>query len=332
MPVMNSLRFLDRFGRVVLLGCLAAPLGCDSGNAETSAADEDGEEEDSDSGDDNEEDSGSSGGADEEEAEDGSSSGSSSSSSSGSSESEGSVPGLGEGEQGGAGMSDNRYHKANVTRSGQSYFFMANGWGPNFGSQEVSFEGTSFTVISMEGSQGSNWEPASYPTVFCGVYSDEKSRTCGLPASIDSINSLRTGWEWSPNGNSGEYNAAYDIWVGTDETRESHSGFLMVWLREPPGQQPAGSRMHNRVTVENVPGEWDIWSGRVGNLPIINWVRAEGDDTTSLEFDVMDFVRDAEERGMTIPGSHILSVAVGFEIWNGPVSNLESIDFYVDVQ
>jgi hypothetical protein len=33
-----------------------------------------------------------------------------------------------------------------------------------------------------------------------------------------------------------------------------------------------------------------------------------------------------------VPGSHVLSVAVGFEIWNGPIQNLESVDFYVNVE
>jgi hypothetical protein len=28
----------------------------------------------------------------------------------------------------------------------------------------------------------------------------------------------------------------------------------------------------------------------------------------------------------------VLSVAVGFEIWSGPVADLESVDFYVDAQ
>jgi len=46
----------------------------------------------------------------------------------------------------------------------------------------------------------------------------------------------------------------------------------------------------------------------------------------------MDFVRDAESRGFTIPGDQINAVAVGFEIWEGPITGLESLDFYVDVQ
>lgn len=239
---------------------------------------------------------------------------------------------FGRGVMGGSGSSSDRFRKADVTRDGDNYFFMANGWGPNFGSQTVSFNGTAFTVESMTGSQGGNFEPASYPTVFCGQYSDSRSRDCGLPRAVDDINAIDTGWSWEPNGNDGEYNAAYDIWMGTNGDISSFSGYLMVWLREPAGQQPAGQRILRGVSVDNVPGVWDVWTGQVLGHPIINWVRAEGDDTLELEFDAMNFVRDAQSRGLEVPGSHVLSVAVGFEIWNGPVQNLESRDFYVDVQ
>lgn len=235
---------------------------------------------------------------------------------------------LGSGMMVGSGMSSDRYEEADVSRNGVNYVFMANGWGPGFQSQTVSWNGTSFIVESMQGSQGPNYEPASYPTVFCGVYSSGQSGECGLPASLDSITSLRTGWRWNPNGSGGQYNAAYDIWVGNGN---SFGGYLMVWLREPPGQQPAGSQVETQITVENVPGAWNIWTGTVNNFPIINWVRGENQDSYELEFDIMDFIRDAESRGMNVPGDQIRSVAVGFEIWNGPVENLESIDFYVDV-
>lgn len=228
--------------------------------------------------------------------------------------------------------SDDRYRKAEVTRNGINYFFMANGWGPGFQSQSVSWNGTSFTVTSMQGSQGAGYEPASYPTVFCGVYSDSRSGACGLPRPVTEIQSIRTGWRWRPNGNTGEYNAAYDVWLGNGESIQSHSSFLMVWLREPPGQQPAGMPESEGISVANVPGVWDVWAGTVGGKPCISYVRAEGQDTLELEFDVMDFVRDVPTRNITLPGSHILSVAVGFEIWNGPVTNLVSEDFYVDVR
>jgi hypothetical protein len=60
-------------------------------------------------------------------------------------------------------------------------------------------------------------------------------------------------------------------------------------------------------------------------------VRAEGQDTHDMEFDVLDFVRDARARNLTVPGTSVLSVAVGFELWQG-VTNLQSKDFYVEVE
>jgi hypothetical protein len=238
---------------------------------------------------------------------------------------------LGAATMGGTGSSTNRYQKADVTRDGKNYYFMANGWGPGFVSQNVSWNGTSFNV-TMQGAQGPKYEPASYPTMFCGAYSDSRSKECGLPATLDSMQALRTGWSWAPNGNdTAQYNAAYDIWLGTSNDRSSFSGYLMVWYREPVGQQPAGQKMLTGVTVQNVSGTWDIWTGQVGGRPIINWVRAEGQDTHDMEFDVLDFVRDARSRNLTVPGTSVLSVAVGFEMWQ-PVTNLQSKDFYVEVE
>lgn len=233
----------------------------------------------------------------------------------------------------GANMSDDRWQKAAVIRNGVNYFFMANGWGPGFMSQLVKWNGTAFTVVSMQGRQGPNWEPASYPTMFCGVYSDSRSEQCGLPKAISEIGSLKTGWIWRPNGNNGQYNAAYDIWLANDSTSASaRSAFLMVWLRDPVGQQPAGSPVHRNITVPNTPGSWTIWSGVIEGDPCISYVLGDNNDVHKLEFDVMDFIEDARGRNVNLPGNQVLSVAVGFEIWNGPISNLISDDFYVAVE
>ncbi|HYQ47006.1 MAG TPA: hypothetical protein VER11_33775 [Polyangiaceae bacterium] len=241
---------------------------------------------------------------------------------------------LGNGDYMGMGMSSERYYTASdIKRNGQSYVLITNGWGPGFQSHTVSWNGTSFTVDKMEGTPGSGGQPASYPSVFCGQYSVMQKGDCGLPKAISELTSLRTGWRWAPNGNeNGKYNAAYDIWVG-DGTK--FTGYLMVWLRDPPGYQPAGSSnaMYQGVTVANVEGKWDIWNGTVNGRPIVNWVRHEGSDSHEIEFDVLDFVRDAEMRGLSIPGAtHVRAVAVGFEIWEGPITGLQSLDFYVNVK
>jgi hypothetical protein len=109
----------------------------------------------------------------------------------------------------------------------------------------------------------------------------------------------------------------------------------MVWLRDPPGQQPAGSIKVDNVQVPNVPGTWRLWYGSISGKPYVAYARAEGQDQSELEFDVLNFWRDATSRasaGISLPGSYILSVAVGFEIWKGPVTGLETEDFYIDVK
>ena len=234
--------------------------------------------------------------------------------------------------QSGDGSSADRWTKSDVKRDELNYFFMANGWGPGFESQSVSWKGTSFSVETMQGKRGAGFEPASYPTVFCGTYSDSRSGACGLPKALADITSLRTGWRWTANGNVGQYNAAYDVWLSNTADISGHSAFLMVWLRDPIGQQPAGTRKLVGVNVTNAPGSWNVWAGTVGGKPCISYVRDEGQDSPELEIDVMDFVRDAAARQITMPGSTVLSVAVGFEIWNGPIDKLKSDDFYVQVQ
>lgn len=235
-------------------------------------------------------------------------------------------------QQSGMGMSSDRYQKADVKRDDLNYYFMANGWGPGFEAQSVSWNGTAFTVETMAGKPGPNYQPATYPTVFCGVYSDSRSGACGLPKAIDQITSLRTGWRWNANGNATQYNAAYDIWLSSSDSITGHSAFLMVWLRDPVGQQPAGSRRAVSVSVTNAPGVWDLWVGNVGGKPCISYARADKKDSSEAEFDVMDFVRDAAARKVDLPGTTILSVAVGFEIWSGPITSLQSNDFYVQVE
>lgn len=237
---------------------------------------------------------------------------------------------LGTGVQTGQGTSNEQYQTEFVSRDSVPYVLITNGWGPGFKSHTISWLGTSFTVDAMEGDPGTRGQPASYPSVFCGQYSVGEVPDCGLPAPIDSIASLKTGLRWScdPLETKG-YNVAYDIWVGDGTDLQT---YLMVWLRDPPRFSPAGSRKFSSVEVPGLPGRWHIVSGSVNGRPITNWVRAEGQDLRELEFDVMDVLRDAQARGITYPGTHINSVAIGFEIWEGPVAGLGVSDFYVDVQ
>jgi len=61
-------------------------------------------------------------------------------------------------------------------------------------------------------------------------------------------------------------------------------------------------------------------------------VRSEGDDTFELAFDLKTFFDDSIARGYPLPGNDVMSVAIGFEIWNGPVTGLKMHDFCVEVK
>ncbi|HEX2674637.1 MAG TPA: hypothetical protein VHM25_27360, partial [Polyangiaceae bacterium] len=229
----------------------------------------------------------------------------------------------------GSGDSTDRYAEGDVYRNGVGYKFIANGWGDNWQNHSISWKGTSFTVKSFAGSPGANYAPAGYPSMFCGLYSKKQSDDCGLPIAIASAKSIKTGWRWKANGNTSQYNAAWDIWLGNNGTLSS---YLMVWLRDPPVQSPAGTPALSGVTITGVPGTWNIVKGSVNGLPIVNYVQPEGKDLGELEFNVLDVYNDAMKRGYSLPGSQILAVAIGYEIWTGPVTNLVTEDFYVDAK
>jgi hypothetical protein len=241
------------------------------------------------------------------------------------------APGFGTPTQGGTGTSTAKYFSADVTRDGIGYRFITNWWGSGWTSANVSYNGTGFTVASAAGTSMPDGTPIGYPTTYCGQYSENSTRgNCGLPAAYSTIDKLWTGWKWS-SADRGQYNAAWDIWLGTATTFQS---YLMVWLRDPPARVPAGNASINVVTVAGVPGTWNIRYGTVNNRPIVNYVRSEGQDACAFEFNVMDFVNDAQMRSattpaLTLPGDTVRAVAVGFEYWTGPFTTVTSEDFYI---
>ena len=244
------------------------------------------------------------------------------------------APGFGAPSQGGTGTSTAKYFGADVNRDGVGYRFITNWWGTGWTAGDVSYNGAGFTVNSAAGTSMPDGTPIGYPATYCGLYSESnRGGNCGLPAAYSSIDKLWTGWKWrSPD--TGQYNAAWDIWLGTSSTFQS---YLMVWLRDPRGRQPAGNAVISNVTVANVPGTWNIRYGTVNGKPIVNYVRPEGQDACEFEFNVMDFIRDAQMRSaatpaLMLPGDTVRAVAVGFEFWTGPFTNVASEDFYIKLQ
>jgi hypothetical protein len=243
------------------------------------------------------------------------------------------APGFGTPTLGGTGTSTDKFLGADVTRDGVDYRFITNWWGQGWTASDVSYNGTSFTVASATGTSMPDGTPIGYPATYCGQYSETGVHgSCGLPAAYASIDQLWTGWKWSSN-DPGQYNAAWDIWLGTASAFQS---YLMVWLRDPPVRAPAGDNLINGITVAGEPGTWNIHYGTVNNHPIVNYVRIEGQNACEFEFNVMDFINDAQARsantaGLTLPGDTVRAIAVGFEFWTGPFTSVASDDFYVNL-
>ena len=239
---------------------------------------------------------------------------------------------VGAGTQTGSGRTSDQYNGVDIQRDGRNYRMITNAWGQNWVSHDISWLGTSMTIHDFQGSHQSNGAPAGYPSVFCGKYSDA-SQECGLPRALSGLTALNTAASWAhPDGN-GTYNVAYDVWLGDgNATFAGLQSYFMVWLRDPPGEQPVGTLDTQGVEVANVSGSWDIVTGQVNNLPIVSYVRAEGDDAHAMAFDIMDFILDAQTRGLQFPGTDVLSIAIGFEIWDGPVTDLSLDDFCLDIR
>jgi len=237
------------------------------------------------------------------------------------------APGFGSPMTMGSGMSTDKYGGGDVTRDGVGYRFITNWWGQGWKTANVSYSGTGFTIASAEGTSMPDGTPIGYPTTYCGLYSERMAGgNCGLPAAFSTIDKLWTGWRWS-SADKGQYNASWDIWLGTASAFQS---YLMVWLRDPTGRQPAGDSKIENVTVAGEPGTWVIHYGTVNSRPIVNYVRAEGQDACELELNVMDFINDAKSRSvLTLPGDTVRAIAVGFELWTGPFANITSEDFYI---
>lgn len=202
-----------------------------------------------------------------------------------------------------------------VTRNTRNYVVQNNVWGGT-SNQALSYNGVSFQVTQQSGTNPTTGQPISYPSVFIGANNLRNTSGSNLPKLVSSLTTVPTGWSWSRNSANGEYNATYDVWFSTGSGGDSGNpsgGYLMVWLYKPAQAQPIG---RSQATVSIAGRSWDVWSGgsQLGH-PIISYVDTLG--TTSLTFDLNDFIKEAVSRGIIQNGWYLTNVFAGFEIWSG---------------
>jgi hypothetical protein len=215
----------------------------------------------------------------------------------------------------GTGSITGQFDWRGVTRSGKNYVVQNNVWGGS-GSQALSYSGVSFTVTQQTGNNPTTGGPVSYPSVFIGSNNGRSTTGSNLPKQVSSLTTVPTGWSWS--GNSGTFNAAYDVWFSTGAGGDSGNpsgGYLMVWYYKPGNAQPIGGPPAGVVSLAG--GAWNIWIGTQLGKPIISYVRTE--TINSLSFDLNDFIKDAVTRGVLSNSMYLTNIFAGFEIWSGGV-------------
>lgn len=189
------------------------------------------------------------------------------------------------------------------------YVAQNNRWGTSE-TQCVSVSDTGFRITRADGSVPTSGAPKSYPSVFNGCHYTKCSPGTSLPARLSTTSSAPTSISYGYVGDA-VYNASYDIWLDPTPRKDGvNRTEIMVWFHRAGAVQPVGSP----VGTATVAGRtWQVWSGNNGGNDVLSFVATS--TITSWSFDVMDFVRQAVDRGMARNDWYLTSVQAGFEPW-----------------
>jgi hypothetical protein len=228
----------------------------------------------------------------------------------------------------------------------KTYIINNNNWGQESTSyQALDYVGNSFTVNVTSGS-GGGANVVSFPSIYIGANGNigvgdayNTWKDSGLPKKISEMKSAKSTFQWS-GGNSGNYNAAYDIWFAkTSPTAGSYndgiSGFIMIWTFKPGSSQPIGDSGKTRAATIDGKG-YHVWRGNRNatatgtdgaGRPVISYVADSTNNNFSSDLKLFfdDAVKNASDdmsngSGITQAFSsdwYLTDVFAGFEIWNG---------------
>lgn len=189
------------------------------------------------------------------------------------------------------------------------YVVQNNRWGTTE-TQCVSASDTGFKVTQADGSVPTNGAPKSYPSIFNGCHYTNCSPGTNLPAQLSTVSSAPSSISYGYVSDA-VYNASYDIWLDPTPRKDGvNRTEIMIWFNKVGPIQPIGSQ----VGTASVGGRtWQVWSGNNGGNDVLSFVAPSA--ITSWNFDVMDFVRQAVDRGMAENDWYMTSVQAGFEPW-----------------
>jgi hypothetical protein len=245
---------------------------------------------------------------------------------------------------GGPGSDDLDYQRVKVRKDGKDYIIQNNNWGaPASTNQTISYVDNSFTITAETGGSPGNGVPASFPSIYIGNNGDTANGSFSTKGNDNLPRQISAGTFTSTaayNRASGDYNAAYDIWVGSAQPTSAYddalSGFVMIWMYKPGSRQPIGTNM----TTKTIDGQsYQVWAGprrdtATDNRPVISYVATS--TTMSRTFNLKAFLTDAATNygGYSVPSSwYVTDIFFGFEIWGGGGTNgLSVTNFTASVQ
>ena len=197
-----------------------------------------------------------------------------------------------------------------------NYVIMNNRWGTS-ATQCINTTTNGFSIIQQDGVGNTSGAPVSYPAIYLGCHYSNCSPNSPLPRQLSTIGSAPTSISYS-YPSSGTWNAAFDIWLNADTNVSGvQDTEIMIWFNRQGSIQPIGSATGSA----NLAGRsWQVWTGSNGQNNVVSYL-FQGSPLTSLNFDLMEFVRDTLGRGSQYGNNnwYLTSVQGGFEPWIGGV-------------
>lgn len=204
--------------------------------------------------------------------------------------------------------------------AGNTYRAQANFWNPVNGSFTMSLLPGAGFKLDTQSCNTTTDSPCSFPSIYIGVDGSGDRSTGPLPKVADTITSIPTCMGWSSGGTpkTDEYNVSFDVWFNSNGQASEAEEFLMIWYRDPPSFQPAGMfPVQNGVVVGDQT--WTLWHGpNHQGRKTTSFVAPNGlADGMAYQFDLMDFINEAAERGYITKSKSLIAIMGGLEVWGG---------------
>lgn len=204
--------------------------------------------------------------------------------------------------------------------SGNTYRAQANFWNPVNGTFSMSLLPGAGFKMDTQSCNTTTSSPCSFPSIYIGVDGSGDRSTGPLPKVASTITSIPTCMGWSSGGTpkTDEYNVSFDVWFNSNGQATEAEEFLMIWYRDPQSFQPAG--MFPAANGVVVGGQtWTLWHGpNHQGRKTTSFVAPNGiADGMAYQFDLMDFINEAAERGYITKSKNLIAIMGGLEIWGG---------------